>query len=159
MKDLAGKVAFITGGVSGVALGQAKVLAEEAGMTVAIADIRKDALDEAMAYFASKDVTVHPVHLDLTGRAAYAAAADEVERVLGPVQLLLNTAGVSQFGPLKNATYGDWDWQMSVNFGGLLNGVQTFMPRMIAHAQGGHIVNCASMSAFVALPHCGHGRI
>lgn len=155
MKDLAGKTAFITGGASGVALGQAKVFAEEAGMKVAIADIRRDALDEAMEYFAGKDVTVHPVMLDLTDRAAYAAAADEVERVLGPVQLLCNTAGVSQFGPLADATYDDWDWQMTVNVGGVLNGVQTFMPRMIEHGQGGHIVNCASMSAFVALPRCG----
>ncbi|MBD3729880.1 MAG: SDR family NAD(P)-dependent oxidoreductase [Sphingomonadales bacterium] len=155
MKDLAGKVAFITGGGSGVALGQAKVFAEEAGMKVAIADIRQDALDEAMEYFAGRNVTVHPVRLDLTDRAAFAAAADEVERVLGPVYLLCNTAGVSQFGPLAQATYDDWDWQMSVNIGGVLNGVMTFMPRMIARGQGGHIVNTASMSAFVALPRCG----
>lgn len=155
MKDLAGKTAFITGGGSGVALGQAKVFALEAKMKVAIADVRQDALDEAMAWFAGKDATVMPVHLDLTDRAAYAAAADAVERELGPVSLLCNTAGVSQFGPLADATFDDWDWQMSVNVGGVLNGVQTFMPRMIERGQGGHIVNCASMSAFVALPRCG----
>lgn len=155
MKDLAGKTAFITGGGSGVALGQAKVFALEAGMKVAIADVRQDALDEAMEWFAGKDATVTPVHLDLTDRAAYAAAADRVEQELGPVSLLCNTAGVSQFGPLANATFDDWDWQMSVNVGGVLNGVQTFMPRMIERGEGGHIVNCASMSAFVALPRCG----
>jgi NAD(P)-dependent dehydrogenase (short-subunit alcohol dehydrogenase family) len=152
MQDLEGKVAFITGGGSGVALGQAKVFAEEAGMKVVIADIRQDHLDEALAYFKTKNVPVHAIRLDITDREAYARAADEAEKVFGPVQLLCNTAGVSQFGPVEQATYDDWDWQIDVNLKGMINGVQTFMPRMIAQGQGGHIVNTASMSAFVALP-------
>jgi NADP-dependent 3-hydroxy acid dehydrogenase YdfG len=152
MKDLEGKTAFITGGGSGVAFGQARVFAEEAGMKVVIADIRQDHLDEAVAHFKTKNVAVHPIKLDITDRDAYARAADEAEKVFGPVQLLCNTAGVSQFGPLENATYDDWDWQIDVNLKGMINGVQTFMPRMIARGQGGHIVNTASMSAFVALP-------
>ncbi len=152
MQDLEGKVAFITGGGSGVALGQAKVFAEEARMKVVIADIRRDHLDEAMGYFSRKGLPVHPIYLDITDRDAYARAADEAERVLGPVQLLCNTAGVSQFGPVESATYDDWDWQLDVNLKGMINGVQTFMPRMIQRGAGGHIVNTASMSAFVALP-------
>jgi len=152
MQDLEGKVAFVTGGGSGVALGQAKVFAEEAGMKVVVADIRQDHLDEAMAHFHKKNVPVHPIHLDITDRDAFARAADEAERVFGPVQLLCNTAGVSQFGPVENATYDDWDWQIDVNLKGMINGVQTFMPRMIANKKGGHILNTASMSSFVALP-------
>ncbi len=152
MKDLEGKVAFITGGGSGVAFGQARVFAEEAGMKVVIADIRQDHLDEATAHFKTKNVAVHPIKLDITDRAAYARAADEAEQVFGPVQLLCNTAGVSQFGPVEQATFDDWDWQLDVNLKGMINGVLTFMLRMIAHGQGGHIVNTASMSAFVALP-------
>ncbi len=152
MQDLAGKVAFVTGGGSGVALGQAKVFAEEALMKVVIADVRSDHLDEAMSYFAAKNLPVHPIRLDITDRAAYARAADEAEEVFGPVQLLCNTAGVSQFGSVEEATYDDWDWQIDVNLKGMINGVQTFLPRMIKHGDGGHIVNTASMSAFVALP-------
>ena len=152
MKDLEGKTAFITGAGSGVALGQAKVFAEEAGMKVVLADVRRDALDEALHYFSKKNVAVHAIQLDITDRAAYAAAADEAERVFGPVQLLCNTAGVSQFGPVEKATYADWDWQIDVNLNGVINGVQTFLPRMIAAGTGGHIVNTASMSGFVALP-------
>lgn len=151
MQDLAGKVAFITGGGSGVALGQAKVFAEEAGMKVVIADIRKDHLADAIGYFAQKNVAVHPIHLDITDRAAYAAARDETEKVFGPVDLLCNTAGVSQFGPLEHASFDDWDWEIDVNLKGMVNGVMTFLPRMIER-QSGHIVNTASMSAFVALP-------
>jgi NAD(P)-dependent dehydrogenase (short-subunit alcohol dehydrogenase family) len=153
MQDLQGKVAFITGGGSGVALGQAKVFAEEAGMKVVIADVRGDHLDEAMTYFKAKNVPVHPIKLDITDREAYVRAADEAEQVFGKVSLLCNTCGVSQFGPLEKATYDDWDWQIDVNLRGMINGVQTFMPRMIENG-GGHIVNTASMSAFVALPQC-----
>lgn len=152
MQNLQGKVAFITGGGSGVALGQAKVLAAEAGMKVVIADIRQDHLDAAMSWFADKRLAAHALRLDITDRQAFARAADEAERLLGPVDLLCNTAGVSQFGPIEQATYDDWDWQLDVNLKGVINGVQTFMPRMIARGAGGHIVNTASMSAFVALP-------
>lgn len=152
MRDLEGKVAFITGGGSGVGLGQAKVFALEAGMKVVIADIRQDHLDQAMDYFKDKDAAVHPVLLDITDREAYVKAADEAEKVFGPVQLLCNTAGVSQFGPVENATYDDWDWQIDVNLKGVINGIVTFVPRMIKHGQGGHILNTASMSAFVSTP-------
>ncbi|MXO64406.1 SDR family oxidoreductase [Altericroceibacterium endophyticum] len=152
MKNLKGKVAFITGGGSGVALGQAKVFAEEAGMKVVIADIRQQALDDAMDYFSGKGVQVHPILLDLTDREAYARAADEAERIFGPVDLLCNTAGVSQFGPIADATFDDWDWQMDVNVKGVINGCMTFIPRMIKRGEGGHILITASMSAFVALP-------
>ena len=150
MTKVAGRTAFITGGGSGVALGQAKVFAE-AGCKVAIADIRQDHLDEAMAYFAGTAFEVMPVKLDITDRAAYAAAADAVEARLGPVELLFNTAGVSIFGPLQNATYDDWDWQLDVNLKGVINGIQTFVPRMIERGNGGHVINTASMSGFVAL--------
>ena len=152
MKDLAGKVAFVTGGGSGVALGQAKVFAEEAGMKVVIADIRQDHLEAALGYFRGRNVAVHGIKLDITDRDACRRAADEAERAFGPVQLLCNTAEVSQFGPVEKATFDDWDWQIDVNLKGMINVIQTFMPRMIERGQGGHIVNTASMSAFVALP-------
>ena len=150
MTQVAGRTAFITGGGSGVALGQAKVFAQ-AGCKVAIADIRQDHLDEAMAWFDGRGHEVMAVKLDITDRDAYARAADDVEARLGPVELLFNTAGVSIFGPLQNATYDDWDWQLDVNLKGVINGIQTFVPRMIERGNGGHIVNTASMSAFVAL--------
>lgn len=149
MRDFKGKVAFITGGGSGVALGQAKVFSK-AGARVVIADIREDHLEQAMHYFRGTDAEVHPILLDITDRAAFAAAADETERVFGPVQLLFNTAGVSIFGPLEKSTYDDYDWQMGVNFGGVVNGIQTFVPRMIEYGKGGHIVNTSSVGGIVA---------
>ena len=149
MESFENKVAFITGGGSGVGFGQAKVFSA-AGARVVLADIRQDHLDQALEYFRDKRAPAHAIRLDITDRAAYARAADEAESVFGPVQLLFNTAGVSIFGPLEQSTYADYDWMMGVNFGGVVNGVQTFVPRMIKHGKGGHIVNTASMGAFIA---------
>jgi NAD(P)-dependent dehydrogenase (short-subunit alcohol dehydrogenase family) len=154
MTQVAGKTAFITGGGSGVGFGQAQVFAE-AGCRVAIADVRKDHLDEAMSHFAGTGADVMPVELDITDRDAYARAADEVEAKLGPVQLLFNTAGVSIFGPMQDATPEDWEWQINVNLWGVINGIQTFLPRMLERGDDCHIVNTASMSAFVSLPNTG----
>ena len=147
MEEFQGKVAFITGGGSGAALGQAKVFSA-AGCRVVIADIRQDHLDQAVAELRERGADVHAIKLDVTDREAWKAAADEAEAVFGPVELLFNTAGVSIFGPLERSTYDDYDWIMGVNFGGVVNGMQTFVPRMIARGKGGHIVNTASLGCF-----------
>jgi len=150
MKDFAGKIAFITGGASGAGFGQAQVFSE-AGMKVVIADIRQDHLDEAMAYFDKKGATVHAIKLDVTDREGYAAAADEVERVYGSSpDLLVLTAGVNVFGPAEASTYEDYDWVVGVCFGGVVNGLVTFVPRMIKAGKGGHITATVSWGAFTA---------
>ena len=154
MTQVAGKVAFITGGGSGVGFGQASVFAA-AGCKIAIADIRQDHLDQARRHLEEAGREVLAVKLDITDRNAYRRAADEVEESLGPVQLLFNTAGVSQFGAIQDATFEDWEWQLDVNLWGMINGIQIFLPRMLERGDDCHIVNTASMSAFVALPRTG----
>ena len=152
MKDFTDKVAFITGGASGAGLGQAKVFSE-AGCKIVIADIRQDHLDEAAAYFRDKNAPFHTIKLDITDRAAYAAAADEVEKVFGePPQILINTAGVNTFGPPEASTYEDYDWVMGVCLGGVVNGMVTFVPRMIKAGKGGYIATTASMGGFWGSP-------
>ncbi len=154
MKDFAGKVAFITGGASGAGLGQAKVFSE-AGCKVVIADVRQDHLDEAITYFKSKNADVHAIKLDVTDRKAYTAAADEVEKIYGsPPQLLFNTAGVNAFGPAEASTFEDYDWIISVDLGGVINGMVTFIPRMIKAGKGGHVATVSSMSGFMASSNC-----
>ncbi len=96
---------------------------------------------------------MHPILLDVTDRAAYIAAADEVERVYGtPPQLLLQSAGVNAFGPAEASTYEDYDWIVGVNLGGIINGMVTFVPRMIKAGLGGHIVTIASLGGLGAGP-------
>ena len=147
--DYRGKTAFITGGASGAGLGQAKVFGD-AGCNIVIADIRQEAIDAAVAELEARGIRAHGIRLDISDRAAFAVAADEAERVFGPVHLLFNTAGVSIFGPLEQASYDDYDWIFGVNWWGVVNSMQTWVPRMIAHGESGHIVNTASLGCFVA---------
>jgi NAD(P)-dependent dehydrogenase (short-subunit alcohol dehydrogenase family) len=148
MDTFDGKVAFITGGASGIGLGMAHTFAS-VGMKVIIADIRRDHLDEALASFKDKKVAVHSIQLDVSDRNAMAGAAREAEQVFGKVHILCNNAGINLFGPIQQATYEDWDWVLKVNLGGVINGIQTFLPGMIAHGEGGHIVNTSSMSGIL----------
>jgi NAD(P)-dependent dehydrogenase (short-subunit alcohol dehydrogenase family) len=148
MRDFSGKVAFITGGASGIGFGMAKAFSA-AGMSVVIADIRQDHLDTAMSRFPS-GARVHQIRLDVMDRKAMARAADETERLFGNVHVACNNAGINLFTDIGSSTYDDWDWILGVNLGGVVNGIQTFVPRIKAHGQGGHIVNTASMASFIA---------
>jgi len=152
MQDLGGKVAFVTGGSSGIGLGLVKVLAA-AGMRVAFTYRQEQHRDEALEYFRQyPQLRVHALRLDVTDRPGFAAAADEAERALdGAVQVLINNAGVGVHGLIEHATYADWDWVMGVNVGGVVNGIQTFLPRMLASGLPGHIVNVASIGGLAAL--------
>ena len=101
-----------------------------------------------MSHF-DNDGNVHPIRLDVTDREGFARAADEAEKVFGKVHVVCNNAGINLFVPIEDCTYNDWDWIMGVNFGGVVNGIQTFVPRIRRHGEGGHIVNTASMAAFL----------
>lgn len=153
VKVLEGKTAFITGGASGIGLGIASAFVE-AGMKVMLADLRQDHIDAALAAFNERGLleNVRALRLDVTDRAALAAAAEETERVFGKLHVLVNNAGVGIQGPFKGITYADWDFGLAVNLGGVINGVQTFLPRIRAHGEGGHIVNTASLAALVPMP-------
>jgi NAD(P)-dependent dehydrogenase (short-subunit alcohol dehydrogenase family) len=149
MKDVQGRTAFVTGGASGIGLGMTTAFAA-AGMNVVIADLRRDHIDKALEALAGKPV--HALELDVTDRDGFARAADEAERVFGSVHVLCNNAGMGILGPVTAARYDDWDWGLGVLLGGTVNGVQTFLPRMLAHGEGGHIVNTSSMAGVLPIP-------
>jgi NAD(P)-dependent dehydrogenase (short-subunit alcohol dehydrogenase family) len=153
MQHVEGKVAFITGGASGIGLGIAHAFLA-AGMKVMIADLRQDHIYTALAGLdrSGKARALHAIRLDVTNRAAMAAAADETERMFGKLHVLVNNAGVGIQGPFQGITYADWDFGLGVNLGGVINGLQTFLPRIQAHREGGHIVNTASLAALVPMP-------
>jgi NAD(P)-dependent dehydrogenase (short-subunit alcohol dehydrogenase family) len=149
--DWQSKTAFITGGVSGIGLGIAQAFAE-AGIDLILSYRSENYRAKAEAWFVQNG---HPaprfVHLDVTDRARFGEIASEV----GKVHILVNNAGVSVFGPTDEASYDDFDWIMGVNFGGVVNGLVSFIPHMKAHGEGGHIVNVASMAAFLPGPQAG----
>lgn len=146
-----GKTALITGGVSGIGFGIARALSN-AGVDLVLTYRNEDYRTKAEDWF-RQQARPQPrfVTLDVTDRARWAEIADEV----GPVHILVNNAGVSVFGPTDEASYADYDWIMGVNFGGVVNGLVTFVPRIKALGQGGHIVNVASMAAYLSGPQAG----
>ena len=155
MQELNGKVAFITGGASGIGLGIAMACVN-ASMKVVLADIQRTHLDEALSFFKERgqERNIHAIQLDVADRAAYESAANEAEGVFGKVHLLCNNAGIGILGPFKQSTYADWDWGLGVNLGGVINGIVTWLPRIVRHGEGGHIVNTASMAGVIPVPGC-----
>ena len=147
MIDFNGRTAFVTGGANGVGIGLVRALLGE-GCKVAIADVREDHIERALKSLDNREVM--GVKVDVSSRDEMARAADEVEARFGPVTLLFNNAGVNLFQPIEDSSWTDWDWLMGVNLHGPINGVMTFVPRMLAHGKGGYVVNTASMAGWLA---------
>jgi len=148
MRDVQGRTAFITGGGNGIGLGIARSFAR-AGAKLVLVDV--DAAALARAKVELQDITrVETFPLDVRDRDAYAKTAEAAERALGPVSLLFNNAGVAGGAPVSNLTYELWDWVIGINLYGVINGVQTFLPKMVERGQGGHIVNTASGAGLAA---------
>ncbi len=150
---LSGKTAFVTGGASGIGLGISKALASR-GARVVIADLRPDHIKSALANIAGgeRSNAVRAIELDVTNRSAYVDAATQMQVDFGGIDILINNAGVGSEGPIRQAGWVDWDFGLGVNLGGVVNGIQCFLPQMIAHGRGGHIVNTASLAATVLMP-------
>ena len=144
MDDFKDKTALITGGASGIGLAMAKEFLN-AGAHVVIADIRQGALDKAMETLGG-GARLRAVSLDVTARKAFAKVADEV----GKVHILCANAGIFIGGATQDATFDDWDFCLGINLGGVVNTVRTFVPRMIAQGEGGHIVLTSSINGLFA---------
>lgn len=150
MRDWQQSVAFITGGAQGIGLGIARSLGKR-GVRLALADIDDNALAAAKDEL-SHVTAIETYALDVRDREAFAAAADDAEATLGPVDLLFNNAGIAPYSSLPRLKYEQWDLVMGVNLNGVINGVQTFLPRMIERGTGGYVVNTASGAGLLGGP-------
>jgi NAD(P)-dependent dehydrogenase (short-subunit alcohol dehydrogenase family) len=142
MREFRGKTAVITGGASGIGLALARALVNE-GANVVIADIEQAALDFATDSLGSDAVL--GVRTDVADPASVEALADATYETFGACHLLCNNAGVG--APSANVwdtTVNDWRWVHGVNVMGVVHGVLSFVPRMLASGEPGHIVNTSS---------------
>lgn len=144
LHELRDKVAFITGGSSGIGLGIAQACIQ-AGMKVVITYRSKDHLTTALSKLPSDPDRVHAIKLDVTDAPEFRRAADECVRVFGKVHLLVNNAGVQNASPLSTISREQWDQLMNVNVNGVLTGIQTFLPYLTQHKEGAHIVSTSSI--------------
>lgn len=152
MKDLEGRVAFVTGGGSGIGSGMARRLAA-AGVKVAVADIRMEPAAAVASEIVRANGAAIPVQVDVSDRASVEAAAAEVLEAFGRVDILCNNAGVAMHGvPVESVPLADWDWVIGVNVYGVINGIQAFLPHIRAHGKGGHVVNTASIGGLQVNP-------
>jgi NAD(P)-dependent dehydrogenase (short-subunit alcohol dehydrogenase family) len=152
--DVKDKVAYITGGSSGIGLGIARVF-YEAGMKVVLGHLDEHHIGEALKQFPPDDPRVYAVKHDVMDRASWERTADRIERKFGAVHVLVNNAGVGLQAPVSTGTYKDWEWGLGVNLWGPIYGIHTYVPRMIASKQGAQIVTTTSTSGI--LPGSGAG--
>jgi len=151
VKDLAGRVAVVTGGGSGIGRGVAAHLAREE-MTVAVLDLRRDAAEAVAAEIAGAGGSAFAVGADVTSAGSLAAAAKEVVARAGGVNLLFANAGVlARIAPLAEHTLEDWEYTLSVNVMGVVKTVQAFLPALRESAPDAHIVNTASLGGLIAV--------
>ncbi|OWY04452.1 SDR family NAD(P)-dependent oxidoreductase [Thioclava sp. IC9] len=148
-----GNVAVVTGGASGIGLAAACHLAG-LGMRVCIADLPGAALDaasDALIAAGAAEADVMTLATDVSDRAQLMALADEVWARFGPVNLLMNNAGMQPGSSIFDEG-GNWDRILEVNLGGIIRGSQIFAPRMIASGTPGLIVNTGSKQGITTPP-------
>jgi NAD(P)-dependent dehydrogenase (short-subunit alcohol dehydrogenase family) len=148
MQEIAGRTVLVTGGAQGIGLGIAHVFAG-AGARIALVDVDAAKLAEAARGLGAVTEVVTHV-LDVRDRDGFARVADAVEAELGPIAVLCNNAGVAGLDTAASLTYEQWDRVLGINLGGVVNGVQTVLPRLLARGGPGHIVNVASGAGLVA---------
>lgn len=148
MQDISGKTAIITGAASGIGLGIATALAE-AGANVVMADIQKDAVEQAAHGLSGTNKRVMPVRIDVTQEQTVLDALAEAERNFGKLHIACNNAGVPMHGTkLVDVPPEDWQFVIGVNVWGIIHGIRHFVPAILKHGEEGHVVNTASVAGF-----------
>jgi NAD(P)-dependent dehydrogenase (short-subunit alcohol dehydrogenase family) len=149
MRDLDGKVAFVTGAASGIGLGIATALAQ-AGVKVMLCDIEADALAKAVAGLKTTNADVDGVRADVSLKPELEAAAAATLERFGKVHIVVNNAGVGGGGSYGQWNDASWDWVIGVNLMSVVWGFEIFGPLIERHGEGGQIVSTASMAGLIA---------
>ncbi len=144
------RVAVITGAAGGIGSALARAFAER-GARLVLADLDESGLERVAKELEARGSEVLTVRTDVSQRESVEALAEASWRCFGAAHLVCNNAGVATFGELAQATHEDWVFTMSVNFWGVVHGVESFVPRLIAQGDGGHVVNTASMAGLAGM--------
>jgi len=145
MKDFAGKVAVVTGGAGGIGRALIERFTDE-GMKAVLADVVPDAVEQTTAELRAQGRDVLGVVTDVTSLESVEALRDAAVAEYGGVHILCNNAGIGSGseGQLWEHHVNDWRWSLDVNVMGVVNGINAFVPMMIASGEEGHVVNTTS---------------
>jgi NAD(P)-dependent dehydrogenase (short-subunit alcohol dehydrogenase family) len=154
MTTLGTGAAVVTGAASGIGRALAGAWGAE-GMTVVLSDINQPGLQEAAEELSAKGVECVAEVVDVSDPAAVERLADVAFARFGRVSVVCNNAGVSTMGKQWEIGQDDWDWVIGVCLGGVVNGVRSFVPRLLAQGGPAHIVNTASMGGLLTSPFLG----
>jgi len=149
MKAFAGKVAVITGAASGFGREFARIGAQ-LGMKLALADIQADALAATVDELRAQGALAFGEAVDVSRAADVERLAQRTLDAYGAVHLLFNNAGVAAGGLIWEQTLKDWEWVLGVNLWGVVHGVRTFVPIMLAQGDECHVVNTASVAGLLS---------
>ena len=151
MKNFRDRVAVVTGAASGIGLALAERFAGE-GMKVVMADIEAGALATASDRLRRNGAAIVATRVDVSRAEDVERLADETYDAFGAAHVVCNNAGVAVLGAVHEHTLADWQWVINVNLWGVIHGVHTFLPRMLAGGDEGHFVNTASMAGLTTAP-------
>jgi NAD(P)-dependent dehydrogenase (short-subunit alcohol dehydrogenase family) len=150
VRELAGRVAAVTGAASGIGRALALALARE-GARLAICDVDEAGLAETERAVEAAGAPVAAARVDVAEREAVHAWADAVAARFGAVHLIANNAGVALRATLSEATYEELEWVWRIDFWGVVHGTKAFLPHL-RRADEGHVVNVSSVFGLVAVP-------
>jgi NAD(P)-dependent dehydrogenase (short-subunit alcohol dehydrogenase family) len=152
LRDLQGKRCLITGAASGI--GRATALAAAArGAELYLTDIQAEALDNVVAEAGGAGgIVAYAKAADLTDHEAIVAMAEEIHAAHGSMDVVMNVAGVSTWGPIERLAHRDWQKMIAVNLMGPIGVLECFVPPMIEAGRGGHVVNVSSAAGLFGLP-------
>ena len=148
LKDLRGKVAYISAASDGIGLGIARA-ASNAGMIVVIGYRNEERLKAALPLFKDDNAGVFPVKHDVTERDGWRSMLDQVKTKYGKLHLVVNNAGIKTLRQASQAKHEEWDNAVAVNLTAIYNSVATCLPHMLEHGEGGHFVTTASMGGLL----------
>jgi NAD(P)-dependent dehydrogenase (short-subunit alcohol dehydrogenase family) len=151
MQNLCGKVAVVTGAASGLGLAMAQRFAAE-GMRVVLSDIDAVALKRVADDMTQQGHEVRGVVTDVSSGGDVERLATETLEAFGRVHVVCNNAGVVKSARAWDLTVEDWRWVLDVDLWSVIHGLRAFVPRLLAQAEGGHIVNTASMAGLLPMP-------
>jgi NAD(P)-dependent dehydrogenase (short-subunit alcohol dehydrogenase family) len=148
------RISVVTGAASGIGLGVVKGFVAD-GYDVALLDRDLAGCERAVAELKDSGVRVLAVHCDVADRGSVTAAFDTVRAELGPVEILVTSAGIESFDPILDITPEKWDRIIAVNLTGTFSCIQAALPDMLA-ASWGRIVTISSQSAQSGAPNMAH---